>query len=171
MSLTSGGKLVGQYLHVVISVYGTTPSRRRLVERPENAPSLLMCARYDPHQCWRAGGVPKARMEKVELPFGPSYSLLSQLRGDQNVCPSHNLPDSVATSTCRDRERRAHGGEAHTTKVLFPVLVTCLGGRDSHYIRPDHAQSPSLAGDQRGATRCSRIAMADGDDKTSRTDP
>lgn len=124
MSLTSGGKLVGQYLHVVISVYGTTPSRRRLVERPENAPSLLMCARYDPHQCWRAGGVPKARMEKVELPFGPSYSLLSQLRGDQNVCPSHNLPDSVATSTCRDRERRAHGGEAHTTKVLFPVLVT-----------------------------------------------
>lgn len=66
MSLASGGKLVGQHLPVVLSVYGTTPSRRRLVERPENAPSLLMCARYEPHRCWRAGGVPKARIEKVD---------------------------------------------------------------------------------------------------------
>ncbi|EUC43424.1 hypothetical protein COCMIDRAFT_28082 [Bipolaris oryzae ATCC 44560] len=60
MSLASGGKLVGQHFHVVLSVYGTTPSRRGLVERPENAPSLL-----------------------------------------------------------KDRKCRAHGGEAHTAKVLF----------------------------------------------------
>lgn len=149
----------GQHVPVVLSVYGTTPSRRRLAERPENAASLLMCACYDPHRCWRAGAVPKSRMEKVDWSLARAIlfslnSVATRTFVRRIIYPillllPHVEIVNVVPMAVRHIQQRA----------FFLCLLRqqkCLGGRDSHYIRPDHAQSPSLAGDQRAATRCSK---------------